>query len=131
MRASGYTADTVCTKVPLRSVCCDVQLPRGYKIFNFAGTIALVGRKGLQGAAQVISHAQKIAGEIRGGVKRRFGFLALGALSEIFHLGRQAQQAVLEGGRLLLQNDDFLIALVKRSRLHRGLHFDAFQAWLG
>ena len=96
-------------------------------LFNFAGALALLFGQGLQGAAQIVGHAEKIAGEIRGGIKGGLGLFALGALPQIFHFGRQAQQAVLEGGGLLFQHDDFFVARVSVNLLHGRFHFNVIK----
>ena len=64
-----------------------------------------------QGLAHVVADGQDIAGEIGGGIERRFGLFALGALADIFHLGERPQQAVLELADLFLQRQNLAIAV--------------------
>ena len=73
-----------------------------------------IGMGEIEGAAHIVADAQDIAGKIRRSIERRFGALALAALAQIVHVGKGAQQLVLEPADFLLERHDFQVALVER-----------------
>ena len=55
-----------------------------------------------QGPVHVVGHRQHVAGKTGDGVLPGVGDFAFGALAQVFHLGKRAQQLVLELGGLAL-----------------------------
>jgi len=62
------------------------------------GGLAQLGTDGLQRAMHVVCDCQNVAGKSRNAIQAGVENLALGAFTEILHLGERAQQLVLEFG---------------------------------
>ena len=66
----------------------------------FHRSLVGVGRRSVQGARQVVGHAQQVAGELLDGVGARVIGLALGPAAGVLGLGGVAQHLFLEAGGL-------------------------------
>ena len=73
----------------------------------------------LDAAADVVGHVQHVAGEIRHRVGAGIGDLALRPAAQVFHVGHQTQELVLELVLLGLENRDRIDLGIWRSRAAR------------
>jgi hypothetical protein len=86
---------------------------------SLGGAAGLIGHA-LDGAADVVGHVQHVAGEVRHCVGAGIGHLALRAASQVFHVGHQAQELVLQVRLLGLQHGDRVRRSLRGGLVGRG-----------